>query len=374
MSIRTLRNIQSLHKSALPYATTLLLILLSACSTPHALNTPDTPKNTQAQQPVNPSTTTDTANRSGELANNIPDSKQATLPPIPSKTSPPEAAITAVPKPPIAIQARDATALLALHGSANRPYTALGTRYLPMTANALYEATGWISWYGAAHQGQPTASGEVFDMNAFTAAHPVLPVPSYARVTNLANGAQAIVRINDRGPFKDKRVMDVSHAAAKQLGFMSKGVTKASVKLMSTQEAKDWLTAGAVQPGGAASKSSALSNSSVPVAPAKTANAQPQPAQISDVPRGYYVQLGAYKDNNAALVLAQRADLAARDKGLVSPLKPQEPLVQLIEGNTTNGKVARILAGPYANKPEADKAAAILGEALDSKLFVIQQK
>jgi rare lipoprotein A len=337
------------------------LSLLSACTTAPK------PAATQAQNtPIAP----DTPTRNSDVAPNSGRSIDSTLPTIQ------DIAISAVPVTPqpqaaqAAVPQRDVAALLTLNPSANKPYTALGTRYVPMLANALYQATGWASWYGAAHQGQPTASGEVFDMNSFTAAHPLLPVPSYARVTNTSNGAQVIVRINDRGPFKDKRVMDVSYAAAKQLGFVNKGIAKVSVSLLSTQQASDWLKAGAVQPSSAKDEPP-LAKGEPPVAKGEP------PVAMSDVPRGYYVQLGAYKDNNAALVQAQRADQAVRDKGLRSALRPNEPLVQLIDGKAGDaalGKVSRILAGPFATKPEADKAAAVLGDALASKLFVIQQK
>jgi rare lipoprotein A len=363
------------QKLGLGLAAIAALGLLSACTTAPK------PAATQAQNtPIAP----DTPTRNSDVAPNSGRSIDSTLPTIQ------DIAISAVPVTPqpqaaqAAVPQRDVAALLTLNPSANKPYTALGTRYVPMLANALYQATGWASWYGAAHQGQPTASGEVFDMNSFTAAHPLLPVPSYARVTNTSNGAQVIVRINDRGPFKDKRVMDVSYAAAKQLGFVNKGIAKVSVSLLSTQQASDWLKAGAVQPSSAKDEPP-LAKGEPPVAKVEppVAKGEPPvakvepPVAMSDVPRGYYVQLGAYKDNNAALVQAQRADQAVRDKGLRSALRPNEPLVQLIDGKAGDaalGKVSRILAGPFATKPEADKAAAVLGDALASKLFVIQQK
>ncbi len=86
-----------------------------------------------------------------------------------------------------------------------------------------YKARGRASWYGKRYHGQPTASGEPYDMYAMTAAHPTLPIPSYARVTNLRNGKAVIVRINDRGPFRGDRLIDLSYTAAYQLGIVGSG-------------------------------------------------------------------------------------------------------------------------------------------------------
>lgn len=86
-----------------------------------------------------------------------------------------------------------------------------------------FSQTGTASWYGPGFHGKRTSSGEKFDMNALTAAHPSLPIPSYARVTNLHNGKSIVVRINDRGPFHSRRVMDMSKGAAMKLGFVARG-------------------------------------------------------------------------------------------------------------------------------------------------------
>ena len=90
-----------------------------------------------------------------------------------------------------------------------RPYTAMGRSYTPMTQLAPYRARGVGTWYGRRYHGKRTASGEIYDMYAMTGAHPVLPIPSYARITNLDNGRSVVVRINDRGPFLESRVIDL---------------------------------------------------------------------------------------------------------------------------------------------------------------------
>ena len=109
-----------------------------------------------------------------------------------------------------------------------RPYTVAGHRYYP-AENPSYTATGMASWYGAAFHGRRTANGEVYDMASLSAAHPTMPLPSYARVTNLGNGYSVIVRVNDRGPYHAGRVMDVSSRVADVLDMKAMGTAKVKV-------------------------------------------------------------------------------------------------------------------------------------------------
>jgi rare lipoprotein A len=104
-------------------------------------------------------------------------------------------------------------------GAPNAPYDVGGERYDPENSDVPLVQTGVASWYGKPFHGRRTASGEVYDMHAMTAAHKTMPLPSYARVRNNANGREIIVRINDRGPFKPSRIIDLSFAAARQLGI-----------------------------------------------------------------------------------------------------------------------------------------------------------
>lgn len=117
-----------------------------------------------------------------------------------------------------------------LHRSANRSYQVRGVRYTPATSVQAFSQTGRASWYGRQFHGRLTASGERYDMNLMTAAHKTLPIPSYARVTNLANGKSVVVRINDRGPFHGSRVIDVSQAAARSLGFINSGTANVRIE------------------------------------------------------------------------------------------------------------------------------------------------
>lgn len=117
-----------------------------------------------------------------------------------------------------------------LHPSANRSYKVAGKRYTPLTKVSSFSQTGKASWYGNQFHGRKTSSGERYNMNALSAAHKTLPIPSYARVTNMQNGKSVIVRVNDRGPFHGNRVIDVSKAAAQQLGFINQGTANVKVE------------------------------------------------------------------------------------------------------------------------------------------------
>ena len=110
-----------------------------------------------------------------------------------------------------------------LHRFANRPYEVFGKKYVPLASVQPFHQRGMASWYGKRFHGQKTASGESYDMYAMSAAHPTLPIPSYARITSLRTGQQVVVRINDRGPFHANRVIDLSYAAAYRLGLIGTG-------------------------------------------------------------------------------------------------------------------------------------------------------
>jgi peptidoglycan lytic transglycosylase len=109
------------------------------------------------------------------------------------------------------------------------PYTIAGRTYVPNGNPENYHAVGYASWYGDDFHGRYTANGEIFDEQSVSAASPILPLPSYARVTNLANHRSIIVRVNDRGPYAKNRLIDVSRRTAKLLGFYGQGVTKVRV-------------------------------------------------------------------------------------------------------------------------------------------------
>jgi rare lipoprotein A len=160
-------------------------------------------------------------------------------------------------------------------GGPNKPYEVAGRRYAPAAHDISWSERGLASWYGAKFHGRPTASGEVYDMFAMTAAHRTLPIPSYARVRNPANGREVIVRINDRGPFVDGRVVDLSYTAALRLGVLG-GVAPVELQRLTHEEIRAGLwrrerrTALAVPPP------------EPPAAPAQAADDDPLGAMLRD--------------------------------------------------------------------------------------------
>jgi rare lipoprotein A len=130
-------------------------------------------------------------------------------------------------------------------GAPNAPYAVGGETYDPARSDVPIVQAGLASWYGKPFHGRPTASGEVYDMHALSAAHKTMPLPSYARVRNPANGREVIVRINDRGPFKPSRIIDLSFAAARRLGIT--GVARVEVTRLTHDEIRSgaWKRAAA---------------------------------------------------------------------------------------------------------------------------------
>ncbi|MGV8919700.1 MAG: septal ring lytic transglycosylase RlpA family protein [Pseudomonas sp.] len=116
------------------------------------------------------------------------------------------------------------------------PYTVLGKTYFPLSDSKRYTATGTASWYGTKFHGQDTANGEKYDLYGMSAAHKTLPLPSYVRVTNLDNNRSVILRVNDRGPFYSDRIIDLSYAAAKKLGYAEIGTARVKVEGIDPQE------------------------------------------------------------------------------------------------------------------------------------------
>ncbi|MDR2819458.1 MAG: septal ring lytic transglycosylase RlpA family protein [Desulfovibrio sp.] len=112
----------------------------------------------------------------------------------------------------------------------SRPYTVRGKTYYPLKSARDYVEIGVASWYGPGFHGKKTASGEIYNQNAMTAAHRILPLGTMTRVTHLRNGRSVVVRINDRGPFAEDRVIDLSKGAATRLGITGKGTARVHIK------------------------------------------------------------------------------------------------------------------------------------------------
>lgn len=189
-------------------------------------------------------------------------------------------------------------ALEPLHASANRPYEVMGQTFQPETKLRPYHARGMASWYGKKFHGRRTASGEPYDMYEMTAAHPTLPIPSYARVTNVDNGKSVIVRINDRGPFHKSRLIDLSYTAANKLGFVDFGSAEVVVERVRAQ--------------GEADTGSGLA----PVA-ARTTNTVKAISDVAQAPlpstEGIWLQLGAFGTPSNAEAFRQRMATLAQN-------------------------------------------------------------
>lgn len=218
--------------------------------------------------------------------------------------------------------------------ASSRPYSALGVDYTPMTELQPYKASGIASWYGRRYHGQKTSSGEVYDMYGMTAAHTILPIPSYVRVTNPETKRSVIVRVNDRGPFKNDRIIDLSYAAAHKLNLIKRGSGFVEIELIDPR-----------------------------LTPTKTEDAKAvEPPTESPVANysGIYIQLGAFRQKENA-------------EQLIAKLKQQGLAQGLGVGSWYNGDIYRVRLGPYASKQEAEAAAANLKQSLGLSTLVTTQ-
>jgi rare lipoprotein A len=219
-----------------------------------------------------------------------------------------------------------------LHKYANNPYTVLGQQYVPDNGYTGYKARGIASWYGRKFHGQKTSSGEPYDMYGMTAAHPTLPIPSYARVTNPRNNKSVIVRINDRGPFHSERVIDLSYTAAYKLGIVQNGSGQVVVE--------------------------SIDPTHIPARTTPVPAAEPQQtASLSALPiererSGIYLQLGAFSSQQNA-------------ESFGSHIRQQMgALADAMQILSANG-LYRVHLGPYHSQAEAAQAADLLQQSLN---------
>lgn len=133
-------------------------------------------------------------------------------------------------RPPTQLELKDAEVIHEPVGRGNNPYVVFGKKYVPMRKRKPFNQTGVASWYGKKFHGHLTSNGEVYNMYGMSAAHKTLPLPSYVRVTNLANNKSVVVRVNDRGPFHQDRIIDLSYSAAVKIGVYDTGTAKVKVE------------------------------------------------------------------------------------------------------------------------------------------------
>lgn len=141
-------------------------------------------------------------------------------------------------------------------GGNKSPYTVWGKQYTVLADAGGFVQRGIASWYGEKFHGHKTSNGEIFDMYKMTAAHKNLPLPSYVRVTNLDNGRQVVVRVNDRGPFHSDRIIDLSYAAAKKLGYQSRGTARVEIAAITVSPDGSMLVAGEAKSAPTSSRAS----------------------------------------------------------------------------------------------------------------------
>ena len=285
--------------------------------------------------------------------------------------------------------------------SGNKPYVVFGKTYTPITdPNTPFKQRGLATWYGKKFHGQKTSSGERYDMYQITAAHPILPIPSYARVTNLENGKQIIVRINDRGPFHSSRIIDLSYTAALKLGYVGKGSTVLEVERLLPEDIDRMAENRKNQPTNIVSNQPVRQVNPNPMAIANVASPQAesrdnsshnaatqqsiedliaaqeklpieklsQPeasttnAQSGNVSQssGYYIQVGAYAIRaNAEMNLS-------RFKQRLAKQLPDFDIVQV-------GSLYRLISGPFASRNEALSLIAQHQDLAAAKALVVQR-
>ncbi|MBT9502900.1 MAG: septal ring lytic transglycosylase RlpA family protein [Burkholderiaceae bacterium] len=253
-------------------------------------------------------------------------------------------------------------------GGPNKPYEVLGQRYEPMTADQPLIERGLASWYGRKFHGRSTASGETYNMYAMTAAHPTMPIPSYARVRNPANGREVLVRVNDRGPFHPGRIIDLSYTAALKLDTL-RGVTPVEVERLTFEDIRTgaWRrdnpvpvfvageAAGAPERGATFGPPPKVDPARLLAADEPALNSAPKVASP-----GYWLQLGAFSRLDGAETLRQK--LATELEGLA-------PLLAIFKDSSLH----RLQAGPYPTREEARQAAERLRAALNLQPVVVRR-
>jgi rare lipoprotein A len=209
-------------------------------------------------------------------------------------------------------------------------YTVLGKRYYTLKSSEGYRERGIASWYGTKFHGRRTSSGEPYDMYAMTAAHKSLPLPTYARVTNLENGRSVVLRVNDRGPFHSNRIIDLSYTAAWKLGILAKGTGYVEVLALDPRSPQ----------------------------PIKVANAAPAPAAA---PVQLYLQTGSFSVRANAEQMKWRMQSVSGGPVSIEPVQ--------IDGRVTY----RVRVGPIANVTKADRLAQQIADlGLETPRIIIE--
>ena len=216
----------------------------------------------------------------------------------------------------------------ALSKRANRPYVAFEKKYVPMQKIIPFKEEGYASWYGKRYHGRKTSIGETYDMYQMTGAHKTLPLPCYIKVTNLKNKRSVIIRVNDRGPFIDERIVDLSYAAAHRLEIIQNGSELVKIEMV---------------------------NPSLAVKNIKEANLNSSPSIKS-----FYIQAGAFSNQDNASYLINRLS-KIKFKNLLSIKKLNKNSLHLVT------------IGPYASKKIAEEALKDITKKIQLNSFIISE-
>ena len=230
---------------------------------------------------------------------------------------------------------------------ANQPYIALDNKYTPMTSFYPYKEKGIASWYGKRYHGKKTSVGEIYDMYTMTGAHTTLPIPCYVRVTNTENGKSVIVRINDRGPFKKDRVIDLSFAAAYKLRLSDKGSGPVEVELIDPRQF------------------SALKKTSDAITEKikekEVVSVQTKSVDILELSDAIFIQAGAFKnEKNADLLLKQLTDMKLENS---PPSKKQ-----------FSEDLFHVVIGPFNSKDEATRISDLIKSKIKISIFILSKE
>ncbi|MBW8356194.1 MULTISPECIES: septal ring lytic transglycosylase RlpA family protein [Pseudomonas] len=249
----------------------------------------------------------------------------------------------------------DATPTLHTGPYKANPYTVLGKTYFPIQESKNYVASGTASWYGTKFHGQNTANGEVYDLYGMSAAHKTLPLPSYVKVTNLDNNRSVILRVNDRGPFYSDRIIDLSYAAAKKLGYAETGTARVKVEGIDPQQW--WAQRG--RPAPLMLNEPQVAQNSAPVITASAGTVEqwtppPQqhaaavvPVQVKNTPAaasGQYLQVGAFANPDAAELLRSKLSSMVSAPVFISSIVRNQQTLH------------RVRLGPFGTPGEAQQA------------------
>lgn len=250
--------------------------------------------------------------------------------------------------------------------AANNPYTVFGQQYVPRKTLAPYRARGVGSWYGRKFHGQRTSSGEIYDMYAMTAAHTTLPIPSYARVTNLANERSVIVRINDRGPFLAGRIIDLSYAAAYKLGYIGAGSASVEVESITADEIPLIAAERRLAAPDASAAPPPLADAR-PIAPVTIAAATAPPAEPARPARAIPV------DTEAGGIYLQLGAFSGRENAENFRVRIYQQLAWLNDAIRIFARdgMYRLDLGPYRDRDEAAGMAEKIREALQFEPFIV---